>query len=86
LSILNPQYAFLDVDFQNSNLTQVELNVENISEDVRKKSELARNTMLKWEIIPSVVYIKLNWITGWLLLIPVEIYCIPALMIAELLS
>jgi len=37
LSISNPQYAFLEVDFHNPNLTQAELKVENISEGGTEK-------------------------------------------------
>ena len=83
MSILNPQYAFLEVDFHNPNLTQVELKVENIPEEVRKKSELAGNTKSALKIIPSNVYIKLNLMLGWLLLIPVDIYIVAALVIAS---
>jgi len=88
LSILNPQYAFLEVDFQNPNLTQVEIKVENIniSEGVRKKSEPVGNTKTSLKIIPPNVYIKLNWMIGWLLWIPVDIYCAMALVVDKFIS
>ena len=86
MSILNPQYAFLEFDFYNPNLTQVELKVENISEEVRKKSELAGNTKTALKIIPPNVYIKFNWLMVYLLLIPADIYFVAALLIAEILT
>lgn len=86
LSISNPQYAFLEVDFHNPNLTKVELKVENISQGVRENNELVGNTKIASKIIPPNVYIKLNWIIGLLLLIPIDIYCITALVVSEFLS
>jgi len=86
LSILNPQYAFLEVDFHNPNLTQAELKVENISEGVRKKSEPVGNTKTSLKIIPPNAYIKLNWMIGWLLWIPVDIYCAAALVVDKFIS
>ena len=78
--ILNPQYAFLDVDFHNSNLTQAELIVEHVSEEV-----LTVNTKTALKII-SFVYIKLYLMLGWLLLIPVDMYYVAALLIGKFLS
>ncbi len=86
MSILNPQYAFLEVDFHNPNLTQAELKVENISEGVRKKSEPVGNTKTPLKIIPPNAYIKLNWMIGWLLWIPVDIYCAAALVVDKFIS
>ncbi|MDM5248724.1 hypothetical protein [Lysinibacillus sp. G4S2] len=86
MSILNPQYAFLKSDFYNPNLTQAELKVENISEEVRKNNELVGNTKIALKIIPPNVYIKLNRMIGCFLLIPIDIYCIAALVVAEFLS
>ncbi len=86
LSILNPQYAFLKADFHNPNLTQAEQQVENISEGVRKNNELVGNTKIALNIIPPNVYIKLHWIIGCLLLIPIDIYCVTALVVAKFLS
>ncbi|MCY9549493.1 hypothetical protein [Lysinibacillus xylanilyticus] len=86
MSILNPQYAFLEVDFHNPNLTQAEMKVENISEVVRKKSEPVGNTKISLKIIPPNVYIKLNWMIGWLLWIPVDIYCAAALVVDKFIS
>ncbi|MED3801241.1 hypothetical protein P4562_04750 [Lysinibacillus xylanilyticus] len=86
MSILNPQYAFLEVDFHNPNLTQVEMKVENISEVVRKNNELVGNTKISLKIIPPNVYIKLNWMIGWLLWIPVDIYCAAALVVDKFIS
>ncbi|WP_427107794.1 hypothetical protein [Lysinibacillus xylanilyticus] len=86
MSILNPQYAFLEVDFHNPNLTQVEMKVENISEGVRKKKEPEGNTKTSLKIIPPNVYIKLNWMIGWLLWIPVDIYCATALVVDKFIS
>jgi len=86
LSISNPQYAFLEVDFHNPNLTQAELKVENISEGVRKNNELVGNAKISLKIIPPNVYIKLNWMIGWLLWIPVDIYCAAALVVDKFIS
>ncbi|MFJ7978756.1 hypothetical protein ACIQ1D_00365 [Lysinibacillus xylanilyticus] len=86
MSILNPQYAFLEVDFHNPNLTQTELKVENISEGVRKNNEHVGNTKISLKIIPPNVYIKLNWMIGWLLWIPVDIYCAAALVVDKFIS
>ncbi|MFJ7889284.1 hypothetical protein ACIQYL_14500 [Lysinibacillus xylanilyticus] len=86
MSILNPQYAFLEVDFHNPNLTQAEMKVENISEVVRKNNELVGNTKISLKIIPPNVYIKLNWMIGWLLWIPVDIYCAAALVVDKFIS
>ncbi|KMY31868.1 hypothetical protein ACZ11_06670 [Lysinibacillus xylanilyticus] len=86
MSILNPQYAFLEVDFQNPNLTQAELKVDNISEGVRTNNELVGNTKISLKIIPPNVYIKLNWMIGWLLWIPVDIYCAAALVVDKFIS
>ncbi|MFJ8513276.1 hypothetical protein [Lysinibacillus xylanilyticus] len=86
MSILNPQYAFLEVDFHNPNLTQEEQKVENISEEVRKNNELVGNTKTSLKIIPPNVYIKLNWMIGWLLWIPVDIYCAAALVVDKFIS
>ncbi|MGE7929662.1 hypothetical protein [Lysinibacillus xylanilyticus] len=86
MSILNPQYAFLEVDFHNPNLTQTELKVEDISEGVRKNNELVGNTKISLKIIPPNVYIKLNWMIGWLLWIPVDIYCAAALVVDKFIS
>ncbi|MEB2298561.1 hypothetical protein LAV72_02830 [Lysinibacillus xylanilyticus] len=86
MSISNPQYAFLEVDFHNPNLTQAELKVENISEGVRKNNELVGNTKIASKIIPPNVYIKLNWIIGWLLWIPVDIYCAAALVVDKFIT
>ena len=86
LSILNPQYAFLDLDFHNPNLTQAELIIEHISEEVLKDSKLAENTKTALKIIPSNIYIKLNLIMGWLILIPIDMYFVAALLIGKFLS
>ncbi|MFC9540037.1 hypothetical protein ACFTQ7_09165 [Lysinibacillus sp. NPDC056959] len=86
MSISNPQYAFLEVDFLNPNLTQAELKVENISEGVRKNNELVGNTKISLKIIPPNVYIKLNWMIGWLLWIPVDIYCAASLVVDKFIS
>lgn len=88
MSILNPKYAFLEVDFHNPNLTQAELKVENISEEVRKniELELVENTKMALKIISPNVYIKLNWLIGWLLWIPVDIYCAATLVVDKFLS
>ena len=83
MSISNPQYAFLEVDFHNPNLTKAELKVENISEGVRENNELVGNTKIASKIVPPNVYIKLNWIIG---LLPIDIYCITALLVSEFLS
>ncbi|MGE7672790.1 hypothetical protein ACQKMV_04255 [Lysinibacillus sp. NPDC094403] len=85
MSILNPQYAFLEADFHNPNLTQAELKFENISEGVRKNNELLGNTKIALKLIPPNVYIKLNWMIGCLSLIPIDIYCIAALVVAKFL-
>lgn len=82
LSILNPQYAFLKVDFQNPNLAHLELKVMNTSEELRKVS----NTKTAYKIIPSNIYIKLIWMKEWFLLIPVDIYCITVVVITGFLS
>ncbi|MEQ6353447.1 hypothetical protein ABNX05_02330 [Lysinibacillus sp. M3] len=87
MSISNPQYAFLEVDFHNPNLTQAELKVENIiSEGVRKNNEIVGNTKISLKIIPPNVYIKLNWMIGWLLSIPVDIYCAASLVVDKFIS
>lgn len=86
MSILNPQYAFLEIDFLNPNLTKTELKVENISEGVRKKNEPVGKTKIVLKIMPTDVYIKLNGFIGWLLFIPIDIYCVATLMVAKFLS
>ncbi|MBG9452862.1 hypothetical protein ABE61_01855 [Lysinibacillus sphaericus] len=88
MSISNPQYAFLEIDFHNPNLTQAELKVENISEGVRKNNDNERvgNTKIALKIISPNVYIKLNWMIAWLLWIPVDIYCATALVVDKFLS
>jgi len=86
LSISNPQYAFLKVDFHNPNLTQAELKVENISEEGRKNIELVENTKMALKIISPNVYIKLNWLIGWILWIPVDIYCAATLVVAKFIT
>ena len=86
MSISNPQYAFLKVDFHNPNLTQAELKVENISEEGRKNIELVENTKMALKIISPNVYIKLNWLIGWILWIPVDIYCAATLVVAKFIT
>lgn len=86
LSISNPQYTFLEVDLHNPNLTQAELKVENISEGVRKNIELVENTKVALKIISPNVYINLNWLIGWLLWIPVDIYCAATLVVAKFIT
>ena len=86
MAILNPKYAFLEVDFQNPNLTQVERKVENISEKIQKTPELIGNSKIAFKIILAAIYIKLNWMVGWLIRIPVDIYCAAPLVNAELFS
>lgn len=87
MSVSNPQYSFLKVDFHNPNLTQAELKVEDISEGVWKNNDNKHvgNTKIALIIISPNVYIKLNWFIGWLLWIPVDIYCATALVVDKFL-
>ena len=76
MTAINSQYTFLEVDFHNSYLTQV---VKNVPVDIHMKSET--NTELK--LIPFNLYMDLNVLIRWLLMIPVDIYCAAAWMIAK---
>ncbi|MFJ7666493.1 hypothetical protein ACIQXI_05255 [Lysinibacillus sp. NPDC097195] len=86
MSILNPQYAFLAVDFNNPNLTQVALKVENNSDGVKQQNELVENTKVALKILPNNFYIRLYGTIGWLIWIPVDLYCAAGLVVVKFFS
>jgi len=99
LSIVNPQYAFLEADYENPNLskvipedpspgmTQVKPEVENNLEEVPKDDAEQRNDAklaLKNSLITA--FLQVNWKLGTLLWIPADIFCIAYLVLVEIFS
>lgn len=98
MSIVNPQYAFLEDDYNNPNLTkvipddpspgltQVKLEVENNLEEVSKDEEKRRDTKSALKNSLMVTYLQVNWKLGTLLWIPADIFCIAFLVFVEIFS
>ncbi|MFJ8235737.1 hypothetical protein ACIQ34_08315 [Ureibacillus sp. NPDC094379] len=98
MSIVNPQYAFLEDDYKNPNLskvipddpspglTQVKSEVENIGEEVSKDDEhrSGAKSALKNSLLAT--YLQVNWKLGTLLWIPADIFCIAYLVLVEIFS
>ncbi|QCR33095.1 hypothetical protein [Lysinibacillus sp. SGAir0095] len=83
MTILNPQYSFLEADYHNSSLSKVKLiNESNAHQALEAELEATggfKNTII-WLLV------KLNPVAPTLLWIPADIYCIVFLMTGELLS
>lgn len=98
LSIINPQYAFLEADYKNPNLskmvaeepsaglTQVKSDVENNEEEVPKDAEHRSDAKSALNNSLISAYLQVNWKLGTLLWIPADIFCIAYLVLVEIFS
>lgn len=83
LAVVNPLYAFLEEDYANSNLSQVQLKTEsNAKQNIDTGKDEVRN--LKSTII--LLLVKINPLTESLIRIPADIYCIVFLLTGEILT
>ncbi|WP_390283696.1 hypothetical protein [Ureibacillus sp. GCM10028918] len=83
LKILNPQYAFLEADYDNSSLSRVQLKSDSNSlQNVEQSTVVASS--LKNTIIGLLLKVNpMNQILVW---VPADIYCIVFLMTGEMLT
>jgi len=83
LTILNPQYAFLEADYEKTSLSQIKN--ENLSTIIRSENpEKAEKKGLKDIFI--WLLLKINPLAPTLLWIPADIYCIAILMTGEIMT
>lgn len=82
MAILNPQYAFLEADYNNNNLYQVIPKVDNSSEKLRGNNDAI--TPLK--VTSATLFLNVKWRIGLLMALPADIYCIAYLLIVEIFS
>ncbi|MCP1146065.1 hypothetical protein [Lysinibacillus endophyticus] len=73
LSIKNPQYAFLEMDYSNPNLNQS----ETVKEHGKSTSLINKQ--------PANLLLNINWILVWLSTIPADVYCITIFVISKYL-
>ena len=83
MTILNPQYAFLVADYQNTSLHQ-EKN-ENISSNLQS-AETTTDAKKGLKDLFFWLLLKINPIAPTLLWIPADIYCIAILMTGEIMT
>jgi len=98
LSIVNPQYAFLEADYENPNLSkvvaeesspgmpQVKSDVENNQEEKPKNAEHRSDSKAALNNSLMSAYLQVNWKLGTLLWIPADIFCIAYLVLVEIFS
>lgn len=83
MTILNPEYAFLEADYNNSSLSRIQFKDEST---IIQSMDLGINAdkSLKNTIIGLLI--KVNPMTPILAWIPADIYCIVFLMTGEMLT
>ncbi|TSI02651.1 hypothetical protein [Lysinibacillus sp. BW-2-10] len=76
MPILNSQYAFLEADYTNPNLTQVKTVITESSNKFPQQSEFKKEGSITKTNFPPTMLLNVNWLLGWLIALPVDIYCI----------
>ncbi|MDN4493569.1 hypothetical protein [Ureibacillus aquaedulcis] len=83
LTILNPQYAFLEADYNNASLNQIKLDKDGtVSPNLEPSIEMSKG--LKNTLIGLLI--KVNPVTPILVWVPADIYCVVFLMTGEMLT
>ena len=85
MTILNPQYAFLEADYKNTNLGQGKEKEAHISSNVRQSIEPIKEEIKGFKSIVIWLLLKINPVAPILVYVPADIYCVVFLMTGELL-
>lgn len=87
MTILNPQYSFLEADYKNSSLNGAKLEYENISIDVQQQN-LETNIDVKRSLKYTIIWllVKINPMATILVWVPADIYCVVFLMTGEMMT
>ena len=86
MTILNPQYAFLEADYKNASLGQGKENEAHISSNVRQSIEPIKEEVKGFKSIVIWLLLKINPVAPILVYVPADIYCVVFLMTGELLT
>ncbi len=79
MAILNPQYLFLEADYENPTLNQVEHTPEDPIEKIGNIGDIPSTLRLT----SMKIFAGANWMLTFLVSLPVDIYCVIALLILK---
>ena len=86
MTILNPQYSFLESDYTNSSLSPVNVKNENPSSNLQQTAEFKINVNRGLKNTIIWILLKVNPVAPILVRVPADIYCVVFLLTGEWLT
>ncbi|PYF08945.1 hypothetical protein [Ureibacillus chungkukjangi] len=86
MTILNPQYSFLEADYNNASLSHIKLENESTSGMIQGSIEAEKEVSKSLKSTIIWLLLKVNPVAPILVRVPADIYCIVFLMTGEWLT
>jgi len=85
LTILNPQYAFLEADYKKASLNQEKLKDVSASSNIQQSLEPIKEEIKGFKSMVIWLLLKINPVAPILINVPPDIYCVVFLLTGEIL-